>query len=67
MEGFMATLNAGVNSFGTNAGAYISAKAGKLSLSANYGYQYYKAPANLATSIREDLTDPAPEIPVYEE
>lgn len=59
MEGFMATLNAGVNSFGTNAGAYISAKAGKLSLSANYGYQYYKAPANLATSIREDLTDPA--------
>ena len=59
MEGFMATLNAGMNSFGTNAGAYISAKAGKLSLSANYGYQYYKAPANLATSIREDLTDPA--------
>lgn len=59
MEGFTATLNAGVNSFGGNAGAYISAKTGKLSLSGNYGYQYYKVPSSVVTSTREDLLNPA--------
>lgn len=58
MEGFMATLNAGVNNFGANGGIYASAKLGKFSLSANYGYQYMKIPANTTRTTREDLTNP---------
>lgn len=59
LEGIMATLNAGVNSFGANGGVYASARTGKFSMSANYGYQYLKAPANRVKTEREDLQNTA--------
>ena len=56
LQGYTGTGRVNGSSLGrVGGGGYISLKAGKLGLTANYNYNYNREPWNESTSIREDL------------
>lgn len=52
-DGYNVSVNAGGGNKGGNAGAYAAAKIGKLSVSANYGFNYYMLDNSTNVSERE--------------
>ena len=56
LQGYTGTVRVNGSSLGrVGGGGYISLKAGKFGLTANYNYNYNREPWNESTSIREDL------------
>lgn len=59
LEGYTATLNAGVSQYGTwNAGGSVMVKSGKLSVSGSYNHSYYRMPEIPVYSSVEYFNDP---------
>lgn len=59
LEGYTATVNAGADQNGSwNTGLNAMVKVGKLSVSGNYGYNYYRMPEISSNSYVEYLNDP---------
>lgn len=56
MEGYTATLNAGVNNMGANASGYGTVQIGKFTVTGNYSYNYNSRPKSYSESYREDYT-----------
>ena len=58
LQGYTGTVRVNGSSLGrVGGGGYISLKAGKFGLTANYNYNYNREPWNESTSIREDLAE----------
>lgn len=56
LQGYTGTIRANANSLGRfGGGGYVSLKAGKFGLTANYNYNHNNSPWNEAFSMREDL------------
>ena len=56
MQGYNATLTAGVNTQGADIGAYATVQSGKLTLTGNYSYNHIIQPRSYNSSEREDFT-----------
>lgn len=56
MQGYTATLSAGVSNNGMNAGAYGTVQVGKFTVTGNYMYNYNNTPRGYSESNREDYT-----------
>lgn len=58
-SGYTFTPNAGISREGYNAGAFLMAQAGKLTLSANYGVRKFSRPTSTSFDERENFTSDA--------
>ena len=56
LQGYTATLNAGINNRGFNAGAYGTVKVGKFTVTGNYSLNDSNSPRGYSDSNREDYT-----------
>ena len=56
MQGYTATLNAGVSNNGMNAGAYGTVQVGKFTVTGNYSFNHNNSPRSYSESGREDYT-----------
>lgn len=56
MQGYNATLGVQARNTGVGGNAYVTAQAGKFTVSANYSYNYHSTPTGYNSSEREDFT-----------
>lgn len=56
MQGYNATLGVQARNTGLGGNAYVTAQAGKFTVSGNYSYTYHNTPTGYNTSEREDFT-----------
>lgn len=56
MQGYTATLNAGVSNTGVNTGAYATVQVGKFTVTGNYSFNHNNSPRSYSESGREDYT-----------
>lgn len=56
MQGYNATLGVQARNTGVGGNAYVTAQAGKFTVSANYSYNYHNAPTGYNSREREDYT-----------
>lgn len=56
MQGYNATLGVQARNTGAGGNAYVTAQAGKFTVSANYSYNYHSTPTVYNTTEREDFT-----------
>lgn len=54
LEGYTATLNAGISNYDQNGGAYTTVQLGKFMLTGHYSYTHINSPESFAESGRED-------------
>lgn len=58
IDSYNATISAGANNDGLDAGFYGTVQSGKFAVSAQYSYVYYNQPHSNSSTEREDLTSP---------